>query len=586
MRWLLPAAAVAMLTSCNPAPTAEQMALTEGGRLEVYFNDPGTRRDNMWEPDAVDVMIEVVNSAQDSISFSVMGFGRQPLIDALIAAYDRGIDVRMVGDAGHLYNSGYQQFIDREIPIVTGNSQHIMHNKFMIVDNRFVMLATANWTDTDLRHNSNNFIFMDSPLVAEDFQAEFEQMFDGRFGNTKTELFNGRKYQVGDTSVEVWFAPKEDTMGRMIEVIDEAKESLRFTIFAFTKDQVGSAFIRKQEEFELLNATDGGAQNPNDDQRIFDERTVAGVIDQSQLHSNGQYHETYRLLAEGIPLRMDGNDNGKMPGDYQAGGGRLHSKTMVMDAYGDDPTVITGSFNWSASATVSNDEFLLVMKGARVAQEYDRYFRRLWADGRTAGGDRVSDGSVNPGDLVINEVMWYGVNSGDDEGFDEFIELRNTTDRELNLDLWSISNPDDFVVGLPPGSVVEPGGTFTIVDHTTEQYVDGAPQDAQSAFQNADLVLNAFNDNRQARLYIKDGVFELFLRDPNGELIDTAGDGGAAFFGGPEGGKKYSMERKANPGDGTDPSNWQRCQNSEGGANVTPKYKSEIVATPDEPNSK
>ena len=41
-----------------------------------------------------------------------------------------------------------------------------------------------------------------------------------------------------------------------------------------------------------------------------------------------------------------------------AGGGRQHSKTMVIDGYTDNPTVLTGSFNWSASATVANDETL------------------------------------------------------------------------------------------------------------------------------------------------------------------------------------------------------------------------------------
>ena len=87
------------------------------------------------------------------------------------------------------------------------------------------------------------------------------------------------------------------------------------------------------------------------------------MIDQSQLHSNGQYHEVYRLLGGGADLRMDGIDSSRQPGDYQAGGGRLHSKTMVIDADGENPVVITGSFNWSASATVSNDEFLLVFRG-------------------------------------------------------------------------------------------------------------------------------------------------------------------------------------------------------------------------------
>ena len=388
---------------------------------------------------------------------------------------------------------------------------------------------------------------------------------------------------MGDTEVEVWFSPNEDAMGRILEYVDAAEESIRFTIFAFTKDQVGSSFIRKQEQFEVLNAQDGrdDAFNPYANDTI---RSVAGVIDQSQLHSNRQYHEVFRLLGAGVPIRMDGNDNGRQPGDYQAGGGRLHSKTMVIDAYGDNPVVITGSFNWSSSATVSNDEFLLVLKGERVAREFDEYFQTLWGQGRVAGGERASTGEIAPGDIVINEVQWYGVHDLNEDGTDEFIELRNLTDREVNLDLWQVANPDDFIVGLPPGARIGPGETFLILDHTLEEYADGVPQDEPSAYRNGDLVMNSFNDDRQSRLYLKDGALELLLKDPQGAVIDIAGDGGPAFAGGPEGGAVYSMERNANPGDGAQPGSWHRSTHRDG-LNVNEWARPFIFASPGEPNS-
>lgn len=598
--WML----VAMLLfGCNPPPTQAEYDQTRGGNVEVFFNDPGSRLQNIWAPDAVDIMVDLIDSATATLDFAVMGFSQDEVVEAIVRAHDRGVAVRMVGDAGHLYNSGYARMYDRHIPIVTGNLSHIMHDKFMVVDGRFIFCGTANWTPTDLIHNSNNFVMIDNPLVAEDFTAEFEQMFDGLFGHSKVEQDNGRSYQVGDTTVEVWFSPNEDALGRIQELIEAAQYSVRFTIFAFTKDQVGSSFIRAQERFEEADAAAG--VDPSTDFR--ERRSVAGLIDQSQLHSNGQYHEVYRLLGAGVPMRMDGNDASRQPGDYQAGGGRLHSKTMVIDAYGEDPVVITGSFNWSASATQSNDEFMLVLKGPRVAQIYDEYFESLWANGRTMGGDRIGNDGLEAGDVVINEVMWYGVTPADLDGFDEFIELRNMTDREINLDLWQITNPDDFVVGLPPGSRLPPNGTFTIVDHVLEAYEDGAPQDEGSAYVTGDLVVNSYNDNRQSRLYLKDTALELILRDPGATVMDHIGDGGPAFAGGPEastgvtnGWAARSMERLPNPGDGRDPANWKASSVSEGGAWVnrepvciessqggcvpTP-YSSFIFATPGEPNS-
>lgn len=575
------------LVSCNPAPDAADLDGTRAGRADVYFNEPGTRRENMWHPDVVEVMIDLIDSAQVTIDFAVMGFTYQPVIDAFIRAHDRGVRVRMVGDAGHLYNSGYRQLNDRQIPMVTGNDTHIMHNKFMVVDNRLVFGSTANWSNTDLRHNINNFFTIDHPGVADDFQAEFRQMFEGAFGHTKKELLNGRSYMVGDTLTEVWFSPNEDALGRILELIDDAEESVRFTIFAFTKDQVGSSFIRLKERLEDKNQLTTGVS-------VLDPayRGVSGMIDRSQLHSNGQYHEVFRLLGAGTDLRQDGNDNSRQPGDYQAGGGRLHSKTMILDAYGENPIVISGSFNWSSSATTSNDEYMLVMHGRRVAEEYMRNYASIWDNGKEFGLDYIGDGEddLRPGDLVINEVQWYGAHEGDVDGNDEFIELYNRTDRTIELDMWQLANANDFVVGFPPGAVVGPRSTFLVLDHQLEVYVDGAPQDGLTAYRNGDLVLNAYNDNRQARMYLKDGEMELYLKDPRNQIMDRAGDGGPAFAGGPTVNQSglvnvRSMERRSTFGPGDDPDSWKACELDEGGANVNPDYKSVILASPGEPNS-
>lgn len=613
MKTLQPAIlALLGLLACNPPPDVGDLDQTRGGGVDIYFNDPGTNRANMWRPDVLNVMVELIDTAEDSIEFAVMGFSHPSIVSAFERAYDRGIELKMVGDAGHLYNSGYNLFRDRGIPIRTGNHQHIMHNKFMVVDDRFVFGGTANWTPTDMEHNSNNFFVIDSPPIAADFQAEHDQMWNGKFGNNKVEIDNGRVYDIdnGDgttTEVEVWFSPNEDSMGRILELVEGAEESLRFTIFAFTKDQVGSALIQKQAEFLERDAAEGVAR----DGEFRTQRSVAGVIDQSQLHSNGQYHEAYRLLAAGIPMRMDGNDNGRQPGDYQAGGGRLHSKTMVIDAYGENPVVITGSFNWSSSATVSNDEYLLVMHGAQVAQQFDAYFEELWGDAKTIGTDRVDQGDVAPGDIVINEVMWRGDWMqdqglyGDFEGSSEFIELRNTTDRDIVLDMWQISKgpvrsdggmdgEGDIVVGLPPGSTVPAGGLFTIVDHTLEVYEDGAPQDGTSAYTEGELVVNTFNDNRQARLYLNNQTMELTLRDPSGAVVDQAGDGGLPPAGGAravfESGfhlatQIISMERRAVPGDGRDPASWYDYQDQEGVGYIYDDRRDVVLGSPGAVNS-
>ena len=52
---------------------------------------------------------------------AVMGFTRTELVDALEDAWDRGVQIRMVGDASHVHNSGYDRFRDLFEAIIAYN---------------------------------------------------------------------------------------------------------------------------------------------------------------------------------------------------------------------------------------------------------------------------------------------------------------------------------------------------------------------------------------------------------------------------------------------------------------------------------
>ena len=59
--------------------------------------------------------------------------------------------------------------------------------------------------------------------------------------------------------------------------------------------------------------------------------------------------------------------------DFRANIGHAitHSKVIVIDPFGDDPVVVTGSHNFSKSASRDNDENFLVIRGHRdIAMHY------------------------------------------------------------------------------------------------------------------------------------------------------------------------------------------------------------------------
>lgn len=621
-RTLLGAAALLLVgwgsASCNFDDPVERESLQ--GAVQPFFNAPGTRAGNERNRLSSEFIVQQFDEAKVSLDLCTYGLSKQNIIDAAIRAHKRGVKVRVVGDARHLqYNGpGYRAFVDNQIPMQVGNQFHIMHNKFFIVDGRFVFVGTGNITSTGFGRNNNNWLYVDSIPLAQDFLAEFEQMFSGKFSSAKERIANGESYTVGDTEVEVYFSPQEDAMGKILEELDKVDTSVHFQIFAFTKDQVGSKFLEKHRQFQRENEAAAAAGELEADWKqkspLEWPKKVVGVLDRSQLHGNGQYHDGYRLTAFGVPMRLEANENSRLPGDYQAGGGRLHTKTMILDAGTPNARVITGSFNWSSSATISNDEVLMVLRGERITNAYMEVFQEIWETSRSLDGGLcyymqdpkpVCSKEAKPGDVIFSEIQWDGWNgqrdisdhagtTRRDVSNDQFIELYNTTDRPINLSMWTITNGDDFKVGITPGTVIGPKQYFLLLNHNSAPYTEGDPQRGNQAFLNPDFVLNIANDPRFLSLNLKNSEMQLDLRKVHGEVIDRAGDGGVPFWGGrttTDDGTvvNYSMERIIDEdsgfGDGTKAESWKPYSGSEGGANVAEDYRSFMLSSPGEPNS-
>ena len=89
--------------------------------------------------------------------------------------------------------------------------------------------------------------------------------------------------------------------------------------------------------------------------------TVAGVFDESQVKSNrgGEYDN---LAASGLDVHLDGSPD------------RMHHKVIVVD----ERVVITGSYNFSASAEERNDENTLIIHSPEIAAHYLKEFERVY----------------------------------------------------------------------------------------------------------------------------------------------------------------------------------------------------------------
>ncbi len=321
------------------------------GFWEVYFTAPTGSRDASTYTGGIDQVLaaDLANVTQ-TLDIAAYEFNDPALTTAVLAAKARGVRVRVVTDDDAGINDAdttLHQLEQAGIPIVNDDRSALMHDKFMILDSATVWTGSWNYTINGTYRNNNNALVLHSQPAVQDYQTEFNEMFnDGKFGptspvNTPREQFT----QDGDP-VGIYFASEEDVKTDVVAALLTAQHSIRFMTFSFTLDDVGQA---------LLDKAGAGVD-------------VSGIFETTG--SETRFAELTSLFCAGLPVRQDGNPF------------VLHHKVFIVDG----ATVLTGSFNYSASANDSNDENLVIITDPDLAAQYTAEFDRRWAEAHTPSG--------------------------------------------------------------------------------------------------------------------------------------------------------------------------------------------------------
>ncbi|HOO77276.1 MAG TPA: phospholipase D-like domain-containing protein [bacterium] len=308
----------------EPAPPAEPPPW-----IRIFFSP---------EDDVAALLTGLIDSSRCRVWAAFYSLDLPGVAEALLWARERGVDVRVVMDdaAGGGVRSRSHQLRRAGILVTDASPGDFMHNKFMVVDGFITLTGSCNPTETGVTRDNNNVVVVACSRLAFHYQKEFLEMWEGAFGNNSPASPGGHKFRVEGVDIEVWFAPEEDCAGRLIELIESARESVVFSCFAFTLTEVAEALIRKHEE---------GVD-------------VRGILERGQ----GGPYCVYRLLADcGVDVRWDQNL-------YY-----LHHKFFVIDG----TTVATGSFNPSRHARDDNDENLVIIGHPAVAARFLREFEKL-----------------------------------------------------------------------------------------------------------------------------------------------------------------------------------------------------------------
>jgi phosphatidylserine/phosphatidylglycerophosphate/cardiolipin synthase-like enzyme len=324
----------------DSAVITPRSTLSASGDLGVIFTVPGAAGPAAAAPEMA--LVEAVAGATRSIDMAVYELDLAPLADALAAAADRGVRVRIVAESDEANTGQLPRLEALGIPVVLDRRPSLMHDKFTVIDGLDVWTGSMNYTTNGVHRNNNNVIHLRSAEAAGLFTQEFEEMFvDDRFSALSLADAIPRTLDLGDAMVEILFSPDDHPADRIVEAIETATSSIDVLAFSFTSDDIAGALLARQR---------AGAH-------------VRVVLEADQAAGAGSQYDA--LQAAGVDVRLDGNE------------GLLHHKVIVVDG----STVITGSYNFSRSAETTNDENVLIIHSRTVAQAFEAEVDRLYEAG-------------------------------------------------------------------------------------------------------------------------------------------------------------------------------------------------------------
>lgn len=264
------------------------------------------------------------------------------------------------------------------------------HNKFLIRTDKkgkplIAWTGSTNWAPTGLCTQVNNGLLIDDPQIAQVYLDQWHRLRDAASDFPKSLVAeNSRPKQVGEETPgkvrsTVWFtrASRVVDLDALRAEVQKAREGILFLMFMPGSAGLFSTVAARSAEPNLyVRGVVSELPNGRGDESAVDVNLIDGA-DHTPVHLDiiqpeGVEHPFANFAAEVTHKQ------------FLAGIGHaiIHSKVVVIDPFSADPVVITGSHNFSTSASSKNDENFIIIKGdhdlaeayaVNVLGAYDHY---------------------------------------------------------------------------------------------------------------------------------------------------------------------------------------------------------------------
>ena len=375
------------------------------GEFHIYFNKSVDTSYQKGTPaignqNFPQLLLDRINAATYSIDCCFYSWSLSALTDALIAAKNRGVQVRFIVEQDNSGNSEITRLINAGIPLITstfggnhGSAQNwgINHNKFAVFDCQTGTAKSDDWLWTGSWNASisgsddaNSALVVQDYGLASAYKIEFNEMWGSEMSTpdaTKARQGSRKwnntphKFTITGIPIQQYMSPSDGTEPRIIEAVSQADSSIYFCILSFTSNELSAAMKLKWDGVPGFQV-----------RGVFDSGSIGPITNGSEWYALNGDPAAYNYWTPRADVFQDALPSSVL----------LHHKYMIIDSNwpDKDPTVIAGSHNWSYSANTVNDENTLVMHSAMVANVYLQEFANRYHEAGGAGSILVSAGDI------------------------------------------------------------------------------------------------------------------------------------------------------------------------------------------------
>ena len=346
-----------------------------GNKIKYYFNQPvdttvatAVKAQSVINCSA-DTLIAYLYRAQYSLDICLYDFDNDTNVlyhngvnvaNAINNAYNRGVKIRWIYEAS-CGNSGLA-LLNTHINTLGSPQGYpnytIMHNKFVIIDGNssnpndpIVWTGCLNWYTQQFNWDYNNIVIIQDSALAHAYLGEFNMMWGdtgiapnlsaSKFGQYKTDL-GKHNFTIEGNHIELYFSPSDNTDSHIQSTIETANTDLYFGMYTFTVNTDAGLILYK-----------------------YDSGIYVSGIDDSWSNSYSPYGAFTSTLGSHFKVYTETDTS------------LYHNKFLIVDPSDtcSDPTVLTGSHNWSNSANTHNDENTLIIHNDTAANLFYQYFK-------------------------------------------------------------------------------------------------------------------------------------------------------------------------------------------------------------------